>query len=43
MTVVDAERFVGEVLAADGLQERGLGADEGDDRTVADQIGRAHV
>ena len=38
VTVVDAERFVAEVLAADGLRERGLEAGDDDDRTVADLL-----
>ncbi len=38
VTVVDAQRFVGEVLAAEGLRERGLEAGEEDDRTIADLL-----
>ena len=35
---VDSERFVSSVLAAESLAERGLAADEHDDRTVADLL-----
>ncbi|KAG2423004.1 hypothetical protein HXX76_015602 [Chlamydomonas incerta] len=38
VTVVDAERFVSSVLAAESLAEKGLAADEHDDRTVADLL-----
>ncbi|KAG2491095.1 hypothetical protein HYH03_010539 [Edaphochlamys debaryana] len=38
VTVVDAERFVAQVLAAESLAERGMAADEHDDRTVADLL-----
>lgn len=38
VTVVDAQRFVSNVLAAESLQERGLAVDENDDRTVADLL-----
>jgi G3E family GTPase len=38
VTVVDAQRYVSEVLAADGLKERGLEAGEEDERTVADLL-----
>ena len=38
VTVVDAERFVTSVLAAESLQERGLAVDDNDDRTVADLL-----
>eukprot|EP00879_Flechtneria_rotunda_P007217 GHRR01007573.1.p4 GENE.GHRR01007573.1~~GHRR01007573.1.p4 ORF type:complete len:174 (+),score=52.71 GHRR01007573.1:1414-1935(+) len=44
VTVVDGERFVSDVLAAESLSERDMQADEEDDRTVADllieQVGR---
>ncbi|GIL45158.1 hypothetical protein Vafri_2466 [Volvox africanus] len=38
VTVVDAERFVSSVLAAEPLVERGMAVDEHDDRTVADLL-----
>ncbi|GLI66013.1 hypothetical protein VaNZ11_009716, partial [Volvox africanus] len=38
VTVVDAERFVSSVLAAEPLAERGMAVDEHDDRTVADLL-----
>ncbi|MEW5320124.1 MAG: hypothetical protein WDW38_011221 [Sanguina aurantia] len=38
VTVVDAERFVSDVLDAESLQDRGLAVDEGDDRTIADLL-----
>ncbi|KAG2447663.1 hypothetical protein HYH02_007579 [Chlamydomonas schloesseri] len=38
VTVVDSERFVASVLAAESLADRGLAADEHDDRTVADLL-----
>ena len=38
VTVVDAQRFVSNVLAAESLQERGIAVDETDDRTVADLL-----
>jgi G3E family GTPase len=38
VTVVDGQRFMSDVLAAESLQERQLQADEGDERTVADLL-----
>eukprot|EP00878_Enallax_costatus_P032852 GHUV01036162.1.p2 GENE.GHUV01036162.1~~GHUV01036162.1.p2 ORF type:complete len:116 (-),score=38.28 GHUV01036162.1:33-380(-) len=38
VTVVDGERFVSDVLAADVLADRQLQADEEDERTVADLL-----
>ncbi|GIL93853.1 hypothetical protein Vretimale_216 [Volvox reticuliferus] len=38
VTVVDAERFVSSVLAAESLADRGMAVDEHDDRTVADLL-----
>lgn len=38
VTVVDAERFVRDVMAAESLQERGMAVDDEDDRTVADLL-----
>ncbi|KAF8065844.1 yciC [Scenedesmus sp. PABB004] len=38
VTVVDGQRFVADVLAADLLAERSLQADDGDERTVADLL-----
>jgi G3E family GTPase len=38
VTVVDGQRFMSDVLAAESLQERRLQADEGDERTVADLL-----
>jgi G3E family GTPase len=38
VTVVDGQRFMSDVLAAESLQERQLQADEEDERTVADLL-----
>lgn len=38
MTVVDSTSFLHEVRKADDLEERGLEAEEGDTRTVADLL-----
>jgi G3E family GTPase len=38
VTVVDGERFVQDVLGSELLQERGLQAEEGDERTVAELL-----
>ncbi|KAF6255133.1 CobW/HypB/UreG, nucleotide-binding domain-containing protein [Scenedesmus sp. NREL 46B-D3] len=38
VTVVDGQRFLSDVLAAESLQERQLQADEADERTVADLL-----
>lgn len=38
VTVVDAERFVADVMASESLAERGIAVDEHDDRTVADLL-----
>jgi G3E family GTPase len=38
ITVVDAQRFVSNVLESASLQARGLAVDEFDDRTVADLL-----
>ncbi len=38
VTVVDAQRFVANVMAAESLSDRGLALDEDDDRTVADLL-----
>ncbi|PNH11386.1 hypothetical protein TSOC_001804, partial [Tetrabaena socialis] len=38
VTVVDAERFVSSVVAAESLADRGIAVDEFDDRTVADLL-----
>lgn len=38
VTVVDAERFVANVLEAEALKDRGLQVDEEDDRTIADLL-----
>lgn len=47
VTVVDGQRFLSDVLAAESLQERQLQADDDDERTVADllveQVGRSTV
>jgi G3E family GTPase len=42
VTVVDGERFVQDVLGSELLHERGLQAEEGDERTVAELL-IAHV
>ncbi|GFH17843.1 predicted protein [Haematococcus lacustris] len=38
VTVVDAQRFVKQVLEAESLQDKGMAVDEHDDRTVADLL-----
>lgn len=38
VTVVDAERFVSNVLEAESLKDKGMAVDENDDRTVADLL-----
>ncbi|KAG1672564.1 hypothetical protein FOA52_010665 [Chlamydomonas sp. UWO 241] len=38
VTVVDAERFVSDVLLAESLQDKGMAVDDADDRTVADLL-----
>lgn len=38
ITVVDAERFVSNILEAESLQDKGIAANESDDRTVADLL-----
>ncbi len=38
VTVVDAQRFVSNVLQAESLRDKGLAVDEADDRTVADLL-----
>lgn len=47
VTVVDGQRFLSDVLAAESLQERQLQADDDDERTVADllveQVGQSTV
>jgi G3E family GTPase len=38
VTVVDAERFVSNIIASEALQEHNLQADEDDERTIADLL-----
>jgi G3E family GTPase len=38
VTVVDAQRFLDHVMAAEALADHGLQADEGDERTIADLL-----
>jgi G3E family GTPase len=38
ITVVDAERFVANILQAESLKEKGMEVDENDDRTIADLL-----